>query len=182
MYKRRLSHRVKIHRSHLHGVSLVETVISLLILSGAFVATLNTVSASRATYLTTSDRLLGLTLAEDLLAELLAKDYREEDSTLIGLDLLEAEGAGRSRYDDVDDYDGWSSSPPQLSDATQMQGVDGYTRSVEVDWVSSMSPDTPSNSDQGLKRVTVTVLRGERQIAQLVAYRAESYETAGEDE
>jgi len=55
-----------------------------------------------------------------------------------------------------------------------------YTRSVAVDWVNPYSPDQVSNSDQGVKRVTVTVKRGQRLVAELIAYRSQSYMTAGE--
>lgn len=162
------------------GVSLIETVIAMLILSGAFVAVLNAVSSSRATYLLTSDRAVGLNLAEDLMAEVLQQDYRETGVTLLGLDGTEVLGPGRSQFDDLDDFDGWASTPPRANDGSTLAGLDDYTRSVAVDWVNPLSPEQVSNSDQGVKRVTVTVRRGRRLVAELTAYRSESYMTAGE--
>lgn len=152
----------------------------MLILSGAFVATLNAVSASRATYLTTSDRVIGLTLAEDLMAEILQQDYEEPGVTLLGLDGTEALGPGRSQFDDLDDYNGWTSSPPRASDGSILSGMDEYTRSVSVLWVSPVITDSVSRGDLGVKRVIVTVKRGDRVIAELTAYGTESYRAAGE--
>ena len=157
------------------GISLIETVISLLIVSGAFVAVLNTVASSRATYFTTSERSVGLNLAGDLMAEILAQDYAESGITLLGLDGTEALGPGRSQFDDLDDYDGWSASPPQASDGSTLDGVEQYTRRVAVDWVDPDSPGSLRGSEQGIKRVTVTVFRGDRPVAELVAYRAQGF-------
>lgn len=163
------------------GVSLIETVIALLILSGAFVSVLTAVSSSRATYVVTADRAVGMALANDLMAEILSQGYIEEGFTLLGIDGTEALGPGRSQYDDIDDYDGWSASPPSANDGTAIAGMTGYTRSVVVKWVNPLAPDSVVNADQGVKRIVVTVKRGDRVIGELTAYRTSTWQAPGEE-
>jgi hypothetical protein len=47
-----------------------------------------------------------------------------------------------------------------------------------VRWVDPDEPDTVVASDQGLKRVTVTVTLADRQLAELVAYRSATWPDA----
>lgn len=171
--------RAKVRRGT--GFSLIETVIALLILSTSFVSVLTAVSSSRATYAVAGDRALGNSLAQDLMAEILSQGYIEDGSTLLGIDGAEALGPGRSQYDDIDDYDGWSASPPAANDGTAIEGMTGYTRSVVIKWVDPLAPDTVVNSDQGVKRIIVTVKRGDRVIGELTAYRTSTWQAPGEE-
>lgn len=162
------------------GVSLIETVIALLILGGAFVAALNTIGGARASQRIVADQRLGLVLAEDLLAEVLSHPYAEPGTSVLGVDLGEV-ASDRSTFDDIDDYHGWSASPPQGVDDKPIEGAEGYTRSVEVVRVQLANPASSSLSDQGMKRVVVTVRHGEKQVAQLIAYRSDVYDAMGGD-
>lgn len=164
------------HRSA--GVSLLETVIALLILGGAFVAALNTIGGARASQAVVADQRLGLVLAQDMLAEVLSHPYAEPGTSVLGIDLNEV-ASDRSTFDDIDDYHGWSASPPEAVDGQAIAGADRYTRSVEVVRVQLSNPLSPSLSDQGMKRVVVTVRNGEKQVAQLTAYRSDVYDATG---
>ncbi|MBX2852742.1 MAG: hypothetical protein KTR15_13480 [Phycisphaeraceae bacterium] len=158
---------------HRRGLSLVETVLSLLILGGAFVALLNTVSSSRAAQGVAGQRQYAQVLAADLMAEILNQDQYTEPG-VFGLEADEKlSGNQRSAFDDIDDYDSWSANPPTDIDGDAVEGAQGLTRSASVKWVDPDSPDTDSGSDQGLVRVTVTVQRGEKILAQVIAYRSD---------
>ncbi len=155
------------------GVTLVETVLSVMILGGALIALLNAVGASRVAQAVAGQRQTGLVLAEDLMAEVLAMDQYKEGGTL-GPDSGENTG-NRSQFDDIDDYHGWSSTPPTDKDGTAIAGADGYTREVTVEWRDPLTPSTPWVIESGTKIITVTVKRGDRVVAELNAFRTDNW-------
>ncbi len=66
--------------------------------------------------------------------------------------------SNRADFDDVDDYDGWTATPPQEKNGTELAEYDGWTRSVTVEYVDPLSPgNTAISTDSGAKRITVTV-------------------------
>jgi hypothetical protein len=71
----------------------------------------------------------------------------------------------------VDDFNGWSESPPKDRDGTAMSELSGWTRSVAVVWVSSANLSTVSVTETGVKRVTVTVAKGSMTLATRVAIK-----------
>ncbi|MFI4860505.1 MAG: hypothetical protein ACIAXF_07475 [Phycisphaerales bacterium JB063] len=154
------------------GVTMIEAVASMVIVSGAMVAALNAVSAARATQITLGERGRARLLAESLMAEALAKDYMEVGSTSIGPDSGESGGNTRSQYDDVDDYDGWSNDV-LAPDGSEVAGFEGYELSFAVEWVSPSNPGLVVGTDQGVKRVTVTIQRNSRVVAELRGWTAE---------
>ena len=152
----------------------------MLIIGGAFVASLNAISSARASQAIAAQQRLGLVLAEDLMAEILSHRYREDPGVLgiLGLELGENTG-DRSNFDDIDDYNGWESSPPTDVDGNTIEGAEGYTRSVQADYVMLMNPAMLSFSDEGMLRITVTVYYGNKEVAQLTSYRSNIYESTG---
>ncbi|OYW18935.1 MAG: hypothetical protein B7Z55_09750 [Planctomycetales bacterium 12-60-4] len=81
----------------------------------------------------------------------------------------------RTLYDDVDDYHGWSRSPPQSRNGTPMSDLTGWQRSVAVEFVNPSNPGSVALLDQGIKRVTVTVRRNGVTLATSVALRSDKY-------
>lgn len=159
------------------GISLLETVLSLLILSGAFVAALNTITAARASQAIVAERRIGRVLAEDLMAEILSHPYKED--ALLGLELGENTG-DRSNFDDIDDYRGWSSSPPEDVNGVPIPGAEGYTRTAFVQWIEKDNPTTYAFNDEGVKLILITVKRGDKVIVQLFGYRTDVYDNTEE--
>ena len=103
-------------------------------------------------------------LAQDLMEEIMCKKFDEDptnpDTTArLGPDSGETrQGSPTSRnYDDVDDYDGYTESPPKEVDGTQMTDYAGYTRSVVVDYMNETNLDLVSTGITRFKRITVTV-------------------------
>ena len=139
------------------GISLVEAVISMLIVAIMAVAALQTVGSSAVARQTQASQRRGPALASQLMAEILPNHYSEPDETpQFGRETGES-SLSRSSYDDVDDYNGWSSSPPAANDATAMSDLSGWARSVTVQYVAPDNLTTVVGSDQGVKRITVTV-------------------------
>lgn len=173
--------RIKTHpsRQKHRGISLIETVLSLLILGGAFVALLNTVGSARTAQAIAAERQFANVLAEDLMAEVLAQQTYQEDIT-IGPELDELLGT-RSGFDDVDDYHGWSATPPVDPDGTAILGAEGYTRQVEVAYRMLANTNDNSPTDQGILLVKITVKRGDKTVATLRGLRSDVWQAPEEN-
>jgi len=156
------------------GFTLVEAVVSLVIVAGMLVAALNTVGASRLSQQRTSQYSRGQLLAEALMAEILRQDYLDPNGTpVFGTEPGES-NITRADFDDVDDYDGWSSSPPVAKDGTPLAGLSGWQRSVTVQWVDPADITQVQASETNTKRITVTVSCNNKQVGSLTAIRTNS--------
>lgn len=158
------------------GLSMVEVVISTVIVAVMLVAALNTVGASRLGAERNADRSRGALLAELLMAEIMLQAY--EDSAVppgsFGKTASEAVTSNRSLFDDVDDYDNWSASPPQDKDGSVLPDLDDWRREVEVRWVNPSNLTLLSVSDTRIKEITVVVERDGLTVALLTAIRTAS--------
>jgi len=153
------------------GFTLVEAVISLIIVATMLVAALSTVGASRLSQQRTSQYNRGQLLAESLMAEILAQDYLDpNDTPVFGTESGESTTT-RADFDDVDDYHGWSSSPPVEKDGTIISGLTGWKRSITVEWVEPLDVTQVSVTETNIKRVTVKVSCGNKQVGFLVAIK-----------
>lgn len=78
----------------------------------------------------------------------------DTESTTIGVDIGEG-SSNRTAFDDVDDFNGWSTASPEKPDGTAMPIGAGWKRSVNVSFIAP-SDMSVSMVDLGLKRITVT--------------------------
>jgi type II secretory pathway pseudopilin PulG len=151
-------------------------VISTIIVAVMFVAALNTVGASRLTQHRTALVSRGRLLAEALMAEILRQNYQEPDETpVFGRETGES-ATNRAAYDDVDDYDQWSASPPVAKDGSALANSTGWKRTVMVKWIDPDDPREVKTAETGAKRITVTVFYKEAPQATLVAIRTMDWE------
>lgn len=151
--------------------TLAETLVSIVIVGGLVVVALNTAGAAVVTQNKIGERARGQLLALDLMTEILDQAYKEPGSVNFGTDSQES-GGSRANYDDVDDYDAWSSSPPEDKAGVNLPGLNDWTREVSVVWVTAADPaGLPSLVETGVKRVTVTVSRGGAEMASITAVR-----------
>lgn len=112
-------------------------------------------------------------LAQDLMTEILSQSF-EEPGTTTGSFGKESGESVRANFDDVDDYHGWSESPPTARDGTTLSGPDysKMTRSVRV-WnvdLSDMSTIV-TNGSSPAKAIEVKVSMGGKVRASLVSHR-----------
>ncbi len=163
------------------ALSIVEAVISLVLVSGVMVAALNTVGASFSAQRNVGDRIRGQLLANDLMAEILALSYEDPNETVAyGLELSESGGVGRAKFDDVDDYRNITDSPPSLKDGTPLTGLpSGWSRSVAVARVESGNLEALSMNETGVKRITVTVRNAKSVVATLTGIKTKASPPAG---
>jgi prepilin-type N-terminal cleavage/methylation domain-containing protein len=154
-----------------HGFTLVEVVVSLLIVSVMLVAGLNMVGGARLSQFKTSRTSRGQALAESLMAEILQQDYSDpNDTPVFGIESGEA-STTRADFDDVDDYHDWNAQPPQYKDGSAIADFTEYQRHVKIEWVDPMNPSQVEASESNAKRVTVTVTVQDMPVAILVAIR-----------
>jgi Tfp pilus assembly protein PilV len=149
----------------------VEATISMVIVAVMLVAALNTVGVSKMTQHRTALVSRGQLLAEALLAEILQRRYQEPDGAVaFGLETGET-ATIRSAYDDVDDYQGWSSSPPKAKDGTTLANTTGWKRTVIVEQIDPLDPTKTFSKETGAKRITVTAFYKDVPQATLVAIK-----------
>jgi len=72
----------------------------------------------------------------------------------------------------VDDYHGWSASPPEDKDGAVLPDLTGWRRAVTVAYVDSDDATSPATGDTGLKRVTVNVTDPRGKTAALAGLRS----------
>jgi type II secretory pathway pseudopilin PulG len=137
------------------GFTLVEAVISTVIVAVMFVAALNTVGTSRVAQHKAALVGRGRMFAESLMAEILQQSYQEPGETYVfGREAGESETV-RTVYDDVDDYHGWTESPLAAQDGTALPNSADWSRTVTVEWVDPQQPKQVKVTESGAKRITV---------------------------
>jgi hypothetical protein len=172
---------------------------SVVLVGIVLVGALNIVGTARVGQRQLDNRRRGHQLAQDLMSEILQHRYADPEGSIwlwyeyqnemdkagvltkymqgisatMGPDAYDGFTTNRSPFDDIDDYHGWSASPPQHRDGTVMSGLPGWRRAVVVE---PLKPDRMevSDKDHGRKRVTVTVSLDDVPVAELVTLRSYS--------
>ena len=150
------------------GFTMLEVVVATFIVALVLVASVNMLgSATRSRRLTGQQSHAAL-LTNDLLAEILAHPYADpEGGTGLGTDSGEGTTT-RVDFDDVDDFDGWSGTPAEDVGGTDLASGAGLTRSVQVAYVQANDFTTVVGTDQGAKRIVVSVSAGGKTLAQII--------------
>lgn len=166
-------------RRYRRALSLVEAVVAMTIVGVTLVAALNTLGASRLAWRTTADRTRARLLAQQLMTEIMQQDYADpEGGTGLGRDAGEP-ASPRSSFDDADDYNGWSASPPEDADGNPIPETDGWEHSVTVAYADPLNLRSGTLLDTGVKRITVEVGRSGAVIASLTAVRTGASDIIG---
>lgn len=154
------------------GISLAEVVVSIPLVGLVMVAAMNATGGVLRTWSQARDHYHAQSLAEELMAEVLQQPYEDpDDSPIFGVE--QGEGAGsRKKWDDVDDYDDWSRSPPKDAGNADLADYTGWTRACSVAFAELADPTQTAASDENLKRITVTVTDPTGRATVLTAYRS----------
>jgi hypothetical protein len=152
---------------------MAEIVISTAIVGVMTVAALESTGMVYRTRRINADRLTGPGMAQELLAEVLAMPYEDPQNPggAIGLDSGESSSV-RSTFDDVDDYNVWTSAEAKVRNGTTPTGYTAWAQQVRVAFANLADPSTNAGSDTGLKRITVTVTSPQGKVLTLTALRA----------
>lgn len=160
------------------GASLVEVAMASLLVGVLLISALNAVGARLRHQSALTDHERASLLAEQLLSEVLQHRYDDPDETpVFGPESSESAGT-RDAYDDIDDFHGWDASPPQAADGAVLANSAGWRRTATVEYVLSNDVTSTSGSDQGLKRVTVSVYKDGVLLVSRVGVRSAAWEDA----
>ena len=156
-------------------MSLVEVSLSSLLVAILLITALQTVGASFRSEFHTAQQTQAILFAEDLLSEIIQMEYEEPDGAVsFGRETGESV-TERINWDDVDDYHGWSSSPLKYQDGMEIPETSDWTRSVTVQFVLPADPDTTTNDDLGLKKITVTVYKDGEELGSLSVLQSKAW-------
>jgi len=163
--------RVPKHRSS--GFTLVEVAVSAIVVSVMMVAALRAVSASRTAHAGAERRATARLLADDLMGQIGRVAYTEPGATtlILGPEVGELL-AGKAAFDDIDDFNGWTESPPTDVAGASLSRFTNWSRTVTVAWVGLASPSVSSVTETGAKRITVIVKYGTAEYARCVAMKS----------
>tara|TARA_R110001592_G_scaffold9288_1_gene49525 strand:- start:17751 stop:18296 length:546 start_codon:yes stop_codon:yes gene_type:complete len=164
------------------GVTLIELVISIVILSIAMIALMNSFSLSMSSSADPLWRNKTLKLAQLYLDEILSKNY-DHNSPVGGLPFVAAPSCAslgpddstetREIFNDVDDYDGISEAPFSLTGVLD-SSYDNYLVSIEV-VCDGKSVDAVDGLNAGstpqAKKITVTITPPGQTALPFSAYR-----------
>ncbi len=142
------------------GLTLVEVSISTLLVAMTVVGALSSVASVLRGRSDTVEREKAKQLGMTLVLEILDLAYSDPGANpVFGTESDEAgvNAAPRQQFDDVDDLHGLNESPPRDRVGAPLPAFSNWRRTVAVEWVRTSAPGMTSASDQGLKRLTVTV-------------------------
>jgi len=166
-------YRQSIHRGFSYvEVLLTSVIISILLVSA--VRLFGNIGRSRASAF---GRDIAAHLAIEMIEEIRQQSYQDPQSPgAFGREAGET-ALMRSTFDDIDDYDGWSSSPPIDRTGQPYSNYDYLTRSVAVRYVQAddFTQET-EDEDEGFKEVTITVSHAENILAQQIYVIADTDE------
>jgi MSHA pilin protein MshD len=149
-------------RERQRGVTLIELVMAVMIISIAVVSILNVFSLTTGR---SADPLLtrqSLAVAESLLQEIVSQpftinDLRTGNPDAMGPEAGESRGSATAPFNHVDDYAGYTESGILGADGTAVTGLEGYSASVTV---QTQALDNIVAAEGLLVTVTVTAPNG----------------------
>jgi len=139
------------------GVTLVESVVAIIVLAIAIPPITLLFSEVAAHSVEHTLQSVAITYADALMEEIVSKPFEDPDEAAGSFG---TEEVSRADFDDVDDYDGLSNSPPERLNGTALDDYGGFTRSATVDNVTAADPDPTTPATDGstdFKRIRVTV-------------------------
>ncbi|MEM8668356.1 MAG: hypothetical protein AAGG48_12635 [Planctomycetota bacterium] len=121
---------MKRQRLH-HGLTLIEVVVSILLVSTILLASLGASAAMKRNQSAARDRNIGRELGRQILGEITCRDFRDRKDAAFGLELDEFAN-DRTTFDDVDDYHNYVQSTPTHRDGSLDRRFEGWRYQVSV--------------------------------------------------
>jgi MSHA pilin protein MshD len=134
------------------GFTIIEAAISIAIVGVLLACSLTVMGAIAKQRMLQAERRAAYELNEQMIGEVLSQYFQDPSRSTFG----PSGGQLRSTFNSVDDYNGYTETPPSLRSGTTLTDYTGWTRSVAVVCVNPSSPAT-ALANSTLKSVTVTV-------------------------
>jgi prepilin-type N-terminal cleavage/methylation domain-containing protein len=159
-------------RRRARAFTLVEVIMAVLVVGVGLVATMRVLPLLLKVSEASRQGLMTQSLAADLMTEISLLPFEDPGgSPVFGPEPGES-GTNRNLFNDIDDYNGWTESPPKTKTGGSIAGSAGYTRSVVVQSVSMANFDTVVTAGSSdAKRIAVTVSKAGQAPVTLVAVR-----------
>ena len=138
------------------GFSLLEVVISALLIGVLIVPALSVFGSITRSYALRGHQATADSLAQDLLSEIVQLRFDDPDPITRTFGPEDAEST-RADFNDVDDYANLLEEPPTHRDGTDLDRVDDFTRSVTIEFVNVDDPAQVESNETELKRIRVQV-------------------------
>ena len=173
------------------GFAMVEIVLATAIVGGLAAAAMSLAASSAGQKTRAANLTRGHMLCKALAEEIATRPVADWSSGGLDLDISDGSFAlktdpdatratksagNRSGFVTIDEYDGYSESPPTDENGNVIKGYAGWTRGVEVDVVRFGEPDFLSPQETGLRKITVKVQVGDEIIAQTTFLRSSEWE------
>jgi len=157
------------------GLTLLETIVVAVItalLAGAVASTAHLIfSTDQDAESTMRATDLGLGLLREIAA--LPFDDPQDGESSLGPETGEWTGTSRLRFDDVDDYTVWTGELTLQTKGGTALAIGGYSRQVQVAYVTPGDFDVVSVTATDYKRITVEVYEGSALIETFVTVRVQ---------
>lgn len=172
------------------GFTLVEAVISIVLVGMTLVTAMSLAGLSGAGQTGAFQQRRGHMLARELLIEIQSQSYVDPDLLEAYWDSIVRTGSitlsggdnfgpaagevtgNRSLFDDVDDYNGWTASPPQDKDGAVRSDFAGWTRTAVVEKVNPGDFSLLPSTDHGLRRIIVSASYKGSVVARVTGFKS----------
>ncbi len=156
---------------HRRGMTLVEAMISIVVVAVMLTTAVGMVGSAAKMRKIQAGQMRAPAVATALMTEVLAARYQDTDKpTNWGTESGE-NGSTRENYDDIDDYDGWTSVPPKYKNGQALPGCTGWKENIKVYRASLSDPSATFGSETGLRRICVTITDDRGAVTTLTALR-----------
>jgi MSHA pilin protein MshD len=150
------------------GLTLLELVIAIVVLAVGLTGVLGYFTQGLKDSSNAQNAAVATVLAQDLMEEIRSKCWDETATTSApcnGTVTASATGTDggetRATYDDVDDFNGLSNTPPKNSQGGAMPSAfDIFTQSAAVCYVAAADLNTCAGGTSNYKKITVTISWG----------------------
>ncbi len=140
------------------GLTLLEVVVCLILVSTIVLVSITASANLMKNKAASMDAIDGRELAFQILDEVTAVDFQDADQDRVyGREASET-ALNRTDFDDVDDYNGYVSSPPTHRDGSAIAGFDSWSFSISVSRAEPARQGITVSADDAapLRLVTVT--------------------------
>ncbi len=132
------------------GISMIEVVVSTLLVSTILIVSLNASSNLLRNRLTSSESVEGQLLARRYLDEITSLGFMDHDANVVFGAESDESTSDRMTLDDVDDYHGLVLAPPTSRSGNAITGYTGWTVAVSVSPADSTASGFVLSADQSL--------------------------------
>lgn len=113
------------------GITLIEVMVCIVLVGTILLVSLTASANLLRNQNQRRDSVPGIELAHQVLDEVTSMPFRDRDAPVFGIEADE-DASDRTTFDDVDDYDNYTASPPSYRDGTFVEGYDSWSVTVTV--------------------------------------------------